>query len=276
MPTRANPTRPHPTRASQSRACLSLTQRYRVKDKQADGGNAPPTLGHRTRRKRLFTACVATFLTPLMAVDPATLQAGITEAIQTQVALSAGVPLSCPVDTVCTTYAYDANGNQVSRTRTNAQGTATDTYTFDYQNRLAGAITNIDTAPTHVVYEYDADGIRVAKTVRVGKGVRNQIQGSGMNDKRVNDKRDRFDFLRRKRKHIALISPPTRSAAQYPSIRAHQRPFAVQSLPTNPHLRVLSTLRGSTPSPMDTTFPPSTCDLRLSDPATQPQPPPRI
>jgi YD repeat-containing protein len=98
-------------------------------------------LGRRARRKQLFTACVATFLAPLMAVHPEAAHALTTEAIQAQVAITAGVALDCD-DTITTTYAYDANGNQIGRTRTDSSGTHTDTYVFDYKNRLAQAATS--------------------------------------------------------------------------------------------------------------------------------------
>jgi YD repeat-containing protein len=103
-------------------------------------------LGRRARRKQLFTACVATFLAPLMAVHPEAAHALTTEAIQAQVAITAGVALDCD-DTITTTYAYDANGNQIGRTRTDSSGTQTDTYVFDYNNRLVQAATRIDGPP---------------------------------------------------------------------------------------------------------------------------------
>jgi RHS repeat-associated protein len=126
-------------------------------------------LGRRARRKQLFTACVATFLAPLMAVHPEAAHALTTEAIQAQVAITAGVALDCD-DTITTTYAYDANGNQIGRTRTDSSGTHTDTYVFDYKNRLAQAATRIEGPPAFVRYTYDADGIRNRKVVDANTG----------------------------------------------------------------------------------------------------------
>jgi hypothetical protein len=40
----------------------------------------------RARRKRLYNACVATFLVPLMAVDLRSVDAAFTEALQVQAA----------------------------------------------------------------------------------------------------------------------------------------------------------------------------------------------
>jgi YD repeat-containing protein len=82
-----------------------------------------------------------------MAVHPEAAHALTTEAIQAQVAITAGVALDCD-DTITTTYAYDANGNQIGRTRTDSSGTHTDTYVFDYNNRLVQATTQIDGPPT--------------------------------------------------------------------------------------------------------------------------------
>jgi RHS repeat-associated protein len=126
-------------------------------------------LGRRARRKQLFTACVATFLAPLMAVHPEAAHALTTEAIQAQVAITAGVALDCD-DTITTTYAYDANGNQIGRTRTDSSGTHTDTYVFDYKNRLVQAATRIEGPPAFVRYTYDADGIRNRKAVDANTG----------------------------------------------------------------------------------------------------------
>jgi RHS repeat-associated protein len=127
-------------------------------------------LGKHARRKRLFTACVATFLAPLMAVHPEAAHALTTEAIQAQTAIAAGVVLDCDPTQVCVSYTYDANGNQISRTRTASGESKTDTYSFDYNNRLVQAVTNIDGPTTLVDYTYDADGIRNSKTLNKTTG----------------------------------------------------------------------------------------------------------
>jgi YD repeat-containing protein len=128
-------------------------------------------LGRRARRKQLFTACVATFLAPLMAVHPEAAHALTTEAIQAQVAITAGVALDCD-DTVTTTYDYDDNGNQIRRTRTDSTGTQTDTYVFDYNNRLVGATSETTGTSTSVTYTYDADGVRNSKHIADGDHIR--------------------------------------------------------------------------------------------------------
>jgi RHS repeat-associated protein len=85
------------------------------------------------------------------------------------VAITAGVALDCD-DTITTTYAYDANGNQIGRTRTDSSGTHTDTYVFDYKNRLVQAATRIEGPPAFVRYTYDADGIRNRKALDANTG----------------------------------------------------------------------------------------------------------
>jgi YD repeat-containing protein len=55
---------------------------------------------------------------------------------------------------IITSYNYDANGNQISKTR----GNKTTEYTFDVFNRLRGIVTN-----GHAVYHrYKADGLRLS------------------------------------------------------------------------------------------------------------------
>ncbi|MGA1842202.1 MAG: putative Ig domain-containing protein [bacterium] len=56
-----------------------------------------------------------------------------------------------------TTYTYDNNGNTISKT----EGSGVTTYSYNYENRLVGAQTPVAT----VNYNYDADGIRVSKSV---------------------------------------------------------------------------------------------------------------
>ncbi len=66
-------------------------------------------------------------------------------------------------DVVKHTYGYDANGNTISKTSvTNGTVTNHATYGWDPENRLVGADTDGD-GTSDVTYEYDADGMRVAK-----------------------------------------------------------------------------------------------------------------
>lgn len=133
----------------------------------ADGGRLP--LGRRARRKRLFTACVATFLVPLMAVQPDAVQALNTEALRAQTALTAGVLLDTDPTVTETIYTYDANGNQIGRETTQDGSTTTETYIFDAENRLAGYRKAVDGVLNHsssASYTYDADGMRYSQYER--------------------------------------------------------------------------------------------------------------
>jgi RHS repeat-associated protein len=151
---------------------LLLPRRRRHPSRDCEGADPTLPLGRRARRRRLYTACVATFLAPLMAVHPEAAHALTTEAIRAQTAITAGIALDCPdMLTVSMTYDYDDNGNQIARTRTAAGESATDTYSFDHRNRLVGATTQIDGPPTTVTYAYDADGVRNRKTITGGDDI---------------------------------------------------------------------------------------------------------
>ena len=62
---------------------------------------------------------------------------------------------------VTTTYAYDNNGNLISEISSEQQTT----YTWNSENRLVGAEITDANGTQQIEYTYDADGIRVAKTV---------------------------------------------------------------------------------------------------------------
>jgi YD repeat-containing protein len=62
---------------------------------------------------------------------------------------------------VTTTYTYDDNGNLVSEISSEQQTT----YTWNSENRLIGAEITDANGIQQIEYTYDADGIRVAKTV---------------------------------------------------------------------------------------------------------------
>jgi RHS repeat-associated protein len=59
------------------------------------------------------------------------------------------------------TYSYADNGNLVSR----SDGTLTDRYTYDFENRLVQAELELGPEPGSVEYAYDADGNRTSKTL---------------------------------------------------------------------------------------------------------------
>lgn len=69
--------------------------------------------------------------------------------------------LSETTNGITTTYAYDDNGNLISETHPDKQVT----YTWSDENRLVGAEITTATGTQVIEYAYDADGIRVAKTV---------------------------------------------------------------------------------------------------------------
>ncbi len=125
--------------------------------------------GIRARRRRLRTACIASFLVPLMAVNPTTVDAVTTDALRFHAALTAGLPTNCAPEAVCVTYTYDRNGNQIGRTTVNPDGPeplVEESFHFDAQNRLVGFTkTNGDNFAGSAAYGYDADGIRRAKAV---------------------------------------------------------------------------------------------------------------
>ena len=69
--------------------------------------------------------------------------------------------LSETTNGVTTTYTYDANGNLLSEVSSEQQVV----YTWSDENRLVGATTTTAAGTQQVEYVYDADGVRVAKTV---------------------------------------------------------------------------------------------------------------
>ncbi len=121
-------------------------------------------LGGRARRRRIFRATVALFMTPIMLVGADTVVALNHEAILYQAVTAAALGQSNGVTTTHT-YTYDANGNTLSR----SDGTATDVYAYDFENRLVRLAHDDDGNPatppvTEVEYAYDADGIRKSKS----------------------------------------------------------------------------------------------------------------
>ena len=69
--------------------------------------------------------------------------------------------LSEMTDGVTTTYTYDENGNLIRE----ASAAKQTVYTWDSDNRLIGAEITDGSGTQQIDYAYDADGIRVAKTV---------------------------------------------------------------------------------------------------------------
>ena len=81
---------------------------------------------------------------------------------------------------IITTYTYDANDRLLTEVstagtftstfdnngnlKTRGNGTSTDSYTYDAENRLVGANVQTGANPGSVSYTYDADGMRTRKT----------------------------------------------------------------------------------------------------------------
>jgi RHS repeat-associated protein len=117
--------------------------------------------GRRTRWLRLRTAAMRT-LSLLLIVgvgfQPHVVRALMVGAYPGEAAVSAAPGEVVPAETLA--YSYDANGNTLSR----SDGVATDTYSYDFENRLVSADIELGPAPGFVSYAYDADGIRVSQT----------------------------------------------------------------------------------------------------------------
>jgi RHS repeat-associated protein len=108
-------------------------------------------LGRRAWRRLVGRGTVALVLAFALALAPG---------------LAHAFPLPAPaaaqsVTMTSLTYAYDANGNLLSRT----DGTETDAYEYDGENRLVMATVEMGQNPGTVGYGYDADGMRTSQTV---------------------------------------------------------------------------------------------------------------
>jgi len=89
---------------------------------------------------RALPGAVAVFVPALVAYGATLERAGLSESL--------------------TTYTYDDNGSTLTRSKNGL----TDTYTWDYRNRLVAALNEtVDGSDT--TFTYDVDGIRIAKTV---------------------------------------------------------------------------------------------------------------
>ncbi len=115
-------------------------------------------IGRRSRRRRFFTRTVALLLVPSMVISPENVHAmhvgGYLFVFAAPTAVAAGTTTST------LTYTYDNNGNMTGRT----DGTKSDTYSYDAENRLISSTIEIGPSPGPVSYTYDADGIRTGKT----------------------------------------------------------------------------------------------------------------
>jgi RHS repeat-associated protein len=89
-----------------------------------------------------------------MVFVPAIAQAGLVQLLS---------PRSAAAQTAIgvVTYTYDDNGNLKTRSHLGN----TDTYTWDFENRLVAADVEIGPNPGLVTYAYNADGARISKTV---------------------------------------------------------------------------------------------------------------
>lgn len=115
--------------------------------------------GVAARRRRTLIQKVALVLLPVMVLGPQT-----SWAFQIQAAMGqalAGAVVAAPSEEVQSfDYTYDDNGNLIRRT----DGALTDAYVYDAENRLIEADVQMGDRPGHVVYAYDASGIRIGKT----------------------------------------------------------------------------------------------------------------
>jgi RHS repeat-associated protein len=75
-------------------------------------------------------------------------------------------PVAAPASTAlaaeAVTYTYDENGNLVARAADNG---VADTFTYDFENRMAAAQIATGPQPANVTYAYDADGLRTRQVV---------------------------------------------------------------------------------------------------------------
>ena len=118
--------------------------------------------GRRVRRRRMLIRTVVLVVLPVMSIGPENVEA---LNVETQLYDAvAGGALGGTVESITIAFAYDANGNMASR----SDGTETDTYTYDSENRLVTADIYLGSTPGLVSYTYDADGVRNSKTTTNG------------------------------------------------------------------------------------------------------------
>ena len=75
------------------------------------------------------------------------------------------------------TYAYDGEGNRISRT-SSVPGADSTEYRWDHRNRLAAVVTknSLGSVIQTVAYAYDANDLRIRKTVTTGAGAQAALQ----------------------------------------------------------------------------------------------------
>lgn len=110
--------------------------------------------GKRATRRTLLRGILVVVVATATALGPGIAHAIILDAMFPSAALAQ------PGGPTITTYAYDDNGN----TRSKARGGSTDTFTYDFENRLVAADVSLGSQPGPVTYDYDADGVRESKT----------------------------------------------------------------------------------------------------------------
>lgn len=115
-------------------------------------------LGRRARRQRSCISALCVFLIPMFVLGADSVLA-IDRQATLYTAMTATGLMQLPGPTMYT-YAYDNNGNTTSRT----DGIDTDTYIYDYENRLTSANIQLGSTPGPVSYTYDAEGIRTSKS----------------------------------------------------------------------------------------------------------------
>lgn len=118
----------------------------------------PRSVGRARWRRRIRTQTIALVLLPLLLLTPETVAraygAGRAHAEYGAALATAGL-----TETV-TTYTYDDNGNTLTRER----GELTDTYGWDFRNRLVNAVNQTQDGSS-TTFAYDVDGIRVSKVI---------------------------------------------------------------------------------------------------------------
>jgi RHS repeat-associated protein len=115
-------------------------------------------MGIRASRRRTRAQTVALMLLPVMLLSPETVHGAHMSA---EAYAAYGDPADAGREESTTVYTYDDNGNTLSRSK----GPQADIYTWDYRNRLVAAENRTTEEQSDATFDYDADGIRVAKEV---------------------------------------------------------------------------------------------------------------
>ncbi len=116
-------------------------------------------VGARLRRRRVLIRTIVLVVLPVMALEPRNVQAVyVTGVLRASVGTAALAQAGGNASYTCT---WDANGNLLTRT----DGSNTDLFTYDAENRLATASMRTDGRSDEISYTYDAFGNRMSKTL---------------------------------------------------------------------------------------------------------------